>query len=262
MLFFNDQKSDKLVPTQSQSPCVQSHPVRVCKVPQRPGLHLAAPSSKTSQPVSLLAVQPLHVDLWQTGCTAEHSKQQVRTDMAFIIMLAILTWQSVVAQCDHALSAERRLPCCLKFSILPVSCKPLHLQERTAETLLGVVSSQMSLRNGVILPHSKLHISQAGTSRDFGSVKKLHPCVAASFSSTNSNENPSCLGAETKGRSRISCQPDSPAYSPSKDQEDWHRPHHLWSSITKWCPAGLLRQSRPTCVPASIRGHRSNRYRC
>ena len=49
---------------------LQSHPVRVCKVPQRPGLHLAAPSQDPVEPVSLLAIQPLHVDLWQTGCTA------------------------------------------------------------------------------------------------------------------------------------------------------------------------------------------------
>lgn len=67
------------------------HPVRVCKVPQRPGLHLAAPSLKPSQPVSLLAVQPLHVDLWQTGCTAEHSKQQKpKADLASLASLTAL----------------------------------------------------------------------------------------------------------------------------------------------------------------------------
>lgn len=53
-----------------------SHPVRVCKVPQRPGLHLAAPSEDSLQPVALLAVQPLHVDLWQTGCTPANPTHQ------------------------------------------------------------------------------------------------------------------------------------------------------------------------------------------
>lgn len=56
---------------------MQSHPVRVCKVPQRPGLHLAAPSEDPLQPVALLAVQPLHVDLWQTGCTPANPIRQV-----------------------------------------------------------------------------------------------------------------------------------------------------------------------------------------
>lgn len=59
-------------------PYLQSHPVRVCKVPQRPGLHLTAPSQDPSEPVSLLAIQPLHVDLWQTGCTAGNPGPKVR----------------------------------------------------------------------------------------------------------------------------------------------------------------------------------------
>lgn len=48
----------------------QAHPVRVCKIPERPAVHLAAPSSSAEQPVRLLAVQARHVDLWQTATTA------------------------------------------------------------------------------------------------------------------------------------------------------------------------------------------------
>ena len=60
---------------------LQSHPVRVCKVPQRPGLHLAAPSQDPLEPALLLAVQPLHVDLWQTGCTAGNTSGKVNQDL-------------------------------------------------------------------------------------------------------------------------------------------------------------------------------------
>ena len=56
---------------------LQSHPVRVCKVPQRPGLHLAVPADSPSQPVNLLAVQPLHVELWSTGAASQSGGKQV-----------------------------------------------------------------------------------------------------------------------------------------------------------------------------------------
>ena len=76
---------------------LQSHPVRVCKVPQRPGLHLSAPSKSPLDPVCLLAVQPLHVDLWQTGCTASVKARQVCRQLSQVKCLTAANQQAYLS---------------------------------------------------------------------------------------------------------------------------------------------------------------------